>query len=82
MSWLIGPLISISCNDHTEAWKRLVIGKVPSTICLQLMRFSPSGDKLQHMLKNDEVLKLEERSADDDSGTKKYPVYHTSLLLL
>lgn len=58
-----------SCKGHTEAWKRLVIGKLPATICLQLLRFSSNGKKFQHIVKYDEMLKLCEMRISDDSGS-------------
>ena len=58
-----------SCKGHTEAWKRLVIGKLPATICLQLLRFSSNGKKFQHIVKYDEMLKLCEMHISDDSGS-------------
>ena len=60
-------LLNISCKDHTEAWKRLVFGKLPSTICLQLLRFSSSGKKFQRQVKYDETLQLCEIHIHDDS---------------
>ncbi|KAJ7381900.1 hypothetical protein OS493_038360 [Desmophyllum pertusum] len=61
------PYMCYNCKDHTEAWKRLVIGKLPATICLQLLRFSSNGKKLQHIVKYDEMLKLCEIRISDDS---------------
>lgn len=58
-----------SCKGHTEACNRLVIGKLPATICLQLSRFSSNGKKFQHIVKYDEMLKLCEMHISDDSGS-------------
>ena len=54
----LGILFTCSCQHQTEAWKRLVFGKLPATICLQLMRFSSTGKKLQHMVKYDDMMQL------------------------
>ena len=58
-----------SCKGHTEAWKRLVIGKLPATICLQLLWFSSNGNKFQHITKYNEMLKLCEMHISDNSGS-------------
>ena len=47
----------------------MVIGKVPNTICLQLLRFNSSGDKIKQTVKYDETLTLTEVSGADKSGS-------------
>lgn len=54
----ISLVIFFSYQHQTEAWNRLVFGKLLTTICLQLMRFSSIGKKLQNMVKYDDMLQL------------------------
>ena len=49
-------LFTCSCQHQADAWQRLMFGKLPATICLQLMRFSSTGKKLQNMVKYDDML--------------------------
>ena len=51
-------LFTCSCQHQADAWQRLMFGKLPATICLQLMRFSSTGKKLQNMVKYDDMLQL------------------------
>ena len=47
----------------------MVIGKVPNTICIQLLRFNSSGDKIKQTVKYDETLTVTEVNGADKSGS-------------
>ncbi|XP_068685075.1 ubiquitin carboxyl-terminal hydrolase 36-like [Montipora foliosa] len=60
-------LFTCNCQHQTEAWERFVFGKLPAIICLQLMRFSYTDKKLQHMVKYDDMMQLCEMQTPEKS---------------
>lgn len=55
-----------SCKCFTDAYKRMVIGKAPPALCLQLMRIGADGKKLLHTVKYDDLLTIKEHNSPDD----------------